>query len=99
MGNPKNVFKGLRLTTGADLLLEGVSDTCNKYNICINGSGAVNASSLLSSIWENAAHSPEKTRTLENLLFTLDLKDNTGKRLDPSLIKLIAKEATNNGTH
>jgi predicted MarR family transcription regulator len=95
MGHPKNVFKGLRLTTGADLLLEGVSDTCKKYNICINGSGEVNASSLLSFIWEHAAHSKDKTKKLEDLLFTLDLKDNTGKPLDPTLIKLIAKEATN----
>lgn len=92
---PKDVLAGYRITTGGSNILEDLSAACDNYNISLNGSGKVTASALLTFLWEHAAESQTKTQALENILTMIDLKDKSGKPINPILRKIIITEVTN----
>lgn len=96
MRDRKGYFKALRVTAGADQLINKICEVCNdpKYNAKINGDEDVNSSAMLGFLFEKIVHTPKnKEEVLSNILFSIfKLKNAQGELMSMDEVAKISKE-------
>ncbi len=93
MTEAKVVVRAVRFTIRADSMLEKLADTCNRFNLKVNGNAEITPSLLLCHIFEKLAHKTEsRSEDILQILTTLEVKTPFGKDVDIDLIRSMVKE-------
>ena len=93
MNDLKIVTRAVRFTFRGDALLQNLANTCNKFNLTINGTTEITPSLLVGYFYEKLSHSNDgKSDKLFQLLTLLDAKTPSGKDVDMDIVRAIIRE-------
>lgn len=96
MKERKTYLRALRVTQGADLLIDRICEVCNdpKHNAKINGDEDVNGSAVLGYLFEKIVHTPKnKEEVLSDILYNVfKLKNAEGEQKSLEEVTRISRE-------
>lgn len=89
-------YRGVRLTTKSDNLIEKSVDILNKNKLTLNGDDVVYPSTLITYLFEKLSEKKEgKEEALLKFFNLLELKDEFGNKISSDMLKPLVLEIFN----